>query len=200
MGTVVAVGLAVIGTILFVAAKKRWIRSDTIQLGANVAAIVALLAAIVVFIVPATPPPQQTNTPSPLTGTSQEPRITYTPVRSTVTTVPSIVENTKSKSPGDANPETEFEQDHIAVTAIKTVAVLYLLILAATLTFFTGLIDLVLVLLGLNFPLTTGLWTFVWQTVTINWYWHHAGTMGVIIGGIIVLIFLAAYAADRMSD
>jgi hypothetical protein len=60
MGITVAVGLIVVATALFVAAKKKWIHSDTIQLGANIAAIVALLAAVALFVVPVATPTEPT--------------------------------------------------------------------------------------------------------------------------------------------
>lgn len=56
MGTTVAIALVAIALVLFVAAKRKWIRNDTIQLGANISAIVALLAAVAVFIVPTAMP------------------------------------------------------------------------------------------------------------------------------------------------
>jgi hypothetical protein len=64
-----AAGLFLLALVLFLAAMRGWIHNDTIQLGANVAAIVALLAAVAVFFLPSsqtgTNNPQQSE-PQPL--------------------------------------------------------------------------------------------------------------------------------------
>jgi hypothetical protein len=62
-----AAGFILLALVLFFAATRGWIHNDTIQLGANVAAIVALLAAVAVFLLPSsqTGPnnPQQSEPP-----------------------------------------------------------------------------------------------------------------------------------------
>jgi len=52
MGISTVIFLLALAIMLFMAAQKKWIPNDAIQLGANIAAIVALLAAVAVFIIP----------------------------------------------------------------------------------------------------------------------------------------------------
>lgn len=65
MGTVTVVGLLLLSIVLLVSARKRWINSETLQTLANIAAIVALVAAALVFIVPAATP---SDSPSIING------------------------------------------------------------------------------------------------------------------------------------
>jgi hypothetical protein len=48
--------LVILAVVLFIAVRKKWISNDTLQLFANVAGVVALVAAIAVFVVPAAYP------------------------------------------------------------------------------------------------------------------------------------------------
>jgi len=52
MGIFISILLLLIAVSLFVAAKKKWIKSSSIQLAASIAGIVSLLAALAVFILP----------------------------------------------------------------------------------------------------------------------------------------------------
>ena len=52
MATIVAVGLLVIAVILFLAVRKRWISGDTLKTLADIAGVLALIAAVAMFIVP----------------------------------------------------------------------------------------------------------------------------------------------------
>jgi len=62
MGVVTAISLLVIAIVLFGAVKKGWISDRALQVCADIAGIVALLAAVAVFIVPpATPPATPSN-------------------------------------------------------------------------------------------------------------------------------------------
>jgi len=64
MGTAVAVGLIVIATALFLAVRKGWINNETLQTLANIAGIVALLAAAIAFVIlPSSSPEDKEGTP-----------------------------------------------------------------------------------------------------------------------------------------
>lgn len=120
---------------------------------------------------------------SPATGT---PIPASNPVQTPITSAP----------PRISSPT--IEKDNVFVTAIKTVAVFTLLVLAIMVTFFTVFIDIFLLLFGLNFSLTTGLWAFVWQTVTISWYWNRAEGIGLILGiGLVIFIFFMNSRQNR---
>jgi len=96
---------------------------------------------------------------------------------------------------GGEIPVVEYEKDHFVVTAIKTVLVFILMIFVVFFTFFTAIIDVVLLLFGLNFPLTLGMWSFA-EKVGIDWYWHHANPVGFIIG----IIFLIVMVVMQMNN
>jgi hypothetical protein len=97
------------------------------------------------------------------------------------------VESIEFKRADSTIPETGFEKDFFATTAVKTIIIFYVLILAVILTCATVVFDAVLIIWGFNFLLTRGVWAFVWQTVIIDWYWNHANMIGVLIGVLIVL-------------
>jgi hypothetical protein len=97
------------------------------------------------------------------------------------------VESIEFKRIDAPSPEANYEKDIIPVTAIKTPVVAYLLLFAIILTLLTGLIDLILLLFGLYFPLTIALWQFV-EYVTIDWYWNRATWIGFIVGAIVFLL------------
>lgn len=85
-------------------------------------------------------------------------------------------------------------KDIVIVTAVKTVAILILVLLALIATFLTVPIDIFLLLFGLNFSLTTGLWAFVWQTIVVDWYWNRAETIGLVLGAcLLALMFFMSY-------
>jgi hypothetical protein len=66
MGMTIAFILLAIAVALFLAVRQNWIHERTLQLWANIAGIVALIAAAAMFIVPAPAPPEPT--PVPTTG------------------------------------------------------------------------------------------------------------------------------------
>lgn len=72
MGFLAILLLVLIALILFLSVKLKWITSDNLQITANIAGIVALIAAALVFIVPAAE--TQNNIPSKPTDTNTAPR------------------------------------------------------------------------------------------------------------------------------
>lgn len=79
MGTLITIVLVMLAISLFLAAKQGWIHNETLQTGANVAAIIAVIAAIAVFIVPTPAPteflPDQDDSNSSYDGQSLPPDI-----------------------------------------------------------------------------------------------------------------------------
>jgi len=68
MATIVAVGLLIIAVILFLAVRKRWISGDTLKTLADIAGVLALIAAVAMFIVPSPTlhePTSESRTPRP---------------------------------------------------------------------------------------------------------------------------------------
>ena len=96
--------------------------------------------------------------------------------------------------------------DGLLVTALKTLAVLVLVLAALVFSLLTGLADLFFLAAGHRFPLTTAMWGFIWQTVMIGWFWEHASTVGTLLGaaifaGLAVLGYrLAALIKDQEGD
>ena len=91
-------------------------------------------------------------------------------------------------------PIVEYEKDVIAVTAVKTVFIIFLTLILVYLTIPTGIIDIVLLLFGQNFLLTTGLWSFGERAI-IGWYWNHADPVGITIGTIVLITIIVLTAA-----
>jgi len=115
MGMFTAIFLLALAIILFVAVQKRWITNNAIQLGANIASIVAALAAIALFIIPAPVIPAKTLTdtpdkPMPTLELStiiptQSPSIT-TPLQQQLLSTPNTIVVTAALPSGTSSPPT----------------------------------------------------------------------------------------------
>jgi formylglycine-generating enzyme required for sulfatase activity len=92
MGAITAVTLIVLAIVLFVAVRKGWIRNTTLQTWADVATVVALIAAVAVFVVPI--PESSKSTPPTIEAThttSVELTETLTPTFASMPTATSTI-------------------------------------------------------------------------------------------------------------
>ena len=80
------------------------------------------------------------------------------------------------------------------VTVLKTFPVMYLLFFSAVATVFTLLGDAVGLIIGSNFGLTGGLWSYSWDNVTVSWYWERASWYG------IALAIVCVVGGGRLGD
>jgi hypothetical protein len=115
MSSILIVGLVIIAVALFVSVQKGWISDNTLQRLANIAGILALIAAAAVFIVPAPiTPPKPTEVPSNLEIVDSP-----TPIDTPFEDKPTVVQPVNSSSKpiavkeGSVLFETDFEDTSI---------------------------------------------------------------------------------------
>ncbi len=69
-----------------------------------------------------------------------------------------------------------------------------ILAISVVLSIITIVIDVILLIFGMSFPLTKWLWIWAWNDVVISWYWNYSSienrTFGIII---MVLFFMFMY-------
>lgn len=46
--------------------------------------------------------------------------------------------------------------------------------------------DLILLLLGLHFPLLNAIWNVAWHQVTLGWFWSHTSGSSILFGSLIL--------------
>lgn len=79
------------------------------------------------------------------------------------------------------------QRDLWLITVFKTFAVSVVLAFSIGLTPFAAAADIIALLFGAWFPILNVLWSFSWDTVTMDWYWNRATPLGVILGMVLVL-------------
>lgn len=87
------------------------------------------------------------------------------------------------------------DQDHFAVSALKSLLIVFAIIICFFASLLFVLIDLLLIFSGYNFPCLTYIWNDVlWDQLIIGWMWSRSTWLGaalaciIIIMGIIILI------------
>lgn len=83
------------------------------------------------------------------------------------------------------------------LTALKTCAVYFVLVLSISASLVAGVMDLVSYILGYGVRFLGGLWRWSWQEVTIGWYWQKASATGV--GAGVLLMFLPVWIGSFME-
>ena len=82
-------------------------------------------------------------------------------------------------------------------SCLRGITTYVVLILSFFLLIITLIIDVVLLIFGLNFPLSGGLLDFSWDNVLVSWYWNYSSVGNRNMS--LVIIVLGAIIINRMD-